>query len=95
MPNNFIQIQPGSQLGTITQGAASDLLTARDRLRQIKAVMEAMIAPGTPSDFSQVEAKFGVIQGQGETLYNLVAGATTQLNGFDITALIDRLGTAR
>lgn len=69
--------------------AVAQLREARDRLNHAKAVMETAINSG---DYSRVEALFGIEAGQGETAYNLVAGVTTDMAGFNISATIARMG---
>lgn len=69
--------------------AVAQLREARDRLDHAKAVMEAAIDNG---DYSEVETLFGAPEGTGQTLYNLVAGVTTDMAGFNISATIARIG---
>ena len=69
--------------------AVAQMREARDRLDHAKAVMETAI---DGSDYSQLEQLFGAPEGTGETLYNLVAGTTTDMAGFNISATIARLG---
>ena len=69
--------------------AVAQLREARDRLDHAKAVMETCISTG---DYSRVETVFGVEAGQGETVYNLVAGVCTDVAGFNISATIARMG---
>lgn len=69
--------------------AVNNLRNARDRLIHAKAVMETAI-DGT--DYTLVETLFGAPAGTGQTLYNLIAGVTGDLAGFNTGATIARLG---
>lgn len=70
--------------------AISQQEMARDTLVRLKAQMETMI---DGDDHSLLEAKFGIATGQGETVYNLVAGAVLTLaEDADLVQLINRLG---
>lgn len=70
--------------------AVAQLREAQDALEHSKAVMEAAIDSG---DYAEVETLFGVQEaGEGQTLYNLVAGVVTDMAGFNISATIARLG---
>lgn len=69
--------------------AVAQMREARDRLNHAKAVMETAIDGG---DYSQVEQLFGAPAGTGQTLYNLVAGVSTDAAGFNISAMIARVG---
>ena len=61
--------------------AVAQIREARDRLNHAKAVMETAI---DGNDYSQVEQLFGAPTGAGQTLYNLVAGVSTDAAGFNI-----------
>lgn len=69
--------------------AVGSLRDARDRIEHAKAVMETTI-DGT--NYAALEELFGVPAGQGETLYNLLAGVNTDMAGFNISATIARIG---
>ena len=69
--------------------AVAQVREARDRFDHAKAVMETCI---DPCDYSKLEEVFGLPEGTVETLYNLVAGVTTDLAGFNISATIARIG---
>ena len=69
--------------------AVAQMREARDRLDHAKAVMETAI---DGSDYSRVEQIFGIEAGQGQTAYNLIAGAATDMAGFNISATIARMG---
>jgi hypothetical protein len=88
MPSQRIDIT-GTQHGASLTTAVAQTREARDRFKHAKAVMEATIVDG---DYSGVEQLFGAPEGTGETLYNLVAGVVTDLDGFNIDATIARMG---
>lgn len=69
--------------------AVAQVREARDRFDHAKAVMETCIDNG---DYSKLEQVFGLETGQGETLYNLIAGVVTDMAGFNMSATIARIG---
>ena len=69
--------------------AVAQMREARDRLNHAKAVMETAI---NADDYSRVEQIFGIEAGHGQTAYNLIAGAVTDMAGFNISATIARMG---
>ena len=83
-----IELTTTDQSGNVAI-ALDNLRNARDRLDYAKAVMEACI-DGT--DYSTLEALFGVPAGEGETFYNLIAGVVSDLSGFNTSATIARIG---
>lgn len=66
---------------------------AIDTLDAVKAVMDHS---NDGSDFSQIEALFGLPDGDGQTVYDLVNGTRLALSGSaqnsNTLALIDRVG---
>jgi hypothetical protein len=89
MAVTYIKVDISKRLGadlrqTVVYGGQFD-----ERLHRLKDVMDTMI-DGT--DYSRLETEFGLAVGQGETVYNLVAGAATDTAGANITQLLNRLG---
>jgi hypothetical protein len=89
MAVTYIKVDVSKRLGadlrqTVVHGAEFD-----ERLHRLKEVMETMI-DGT--DYSRIETEFGLVTGQGETVYNLVAGAATDTAAANIHQLLVRLG---
>jgi hypothetical protein len=89
MAVTYIKVDISKRLGadlrqTVVHGAQLD-----ERLHRLKEVMETMI-DGT--DYSRLETEFGLAAGKGETVYNLVSGAATDVSGTNITQLLIRLG---
>jgi hypothetical protein len=89
MAVTYIKVDVSKRLGadlrqTVVHGAEFD-----ERLHRLKDVMDTMI-DGT--DYTRLETEFGVATGQGETVYNLVAGAATDTAAANITQLLNRLG---
>lgn len=87
-----IQVQRTEQAENV--GAALRLIReARDRLEYAQSVMEACIdSSASPADFAVLEQTFGVPDGEGETVYNLLAGTNSDLHTFNVNAAIARLG---
>ena len=91
MANNFIGIDTTKRLGAVTYNTATQLADARDRLVQLKNDMDNMV---DGADYSVIATQFGVANGQ--TLYNLVAGAASALtSSSDLTNLLNWLAVAR
>jgi hypothetical protein len=89
MAVTYIKVDVSKRLGadlrqTVVYGEQFD-----ERLHRLKDVMDTMI-DGT--DYSRLETEFGLVTGKGETVYNLVAGAATDVSGVNITQLLNRLG---
>ncbi len=89
MAVTYIKVDISKRLGadlrqTVVHGAEFD-----ERLNRLKDVMETMI-DGT--DYSRIETEFGLTAGQGQTVYNLVAGAVTDTAAANIHQLLVRLG---
>lgn len=89
MATLYISVNTSKRLGADVRQAVAMLQQSKDLLERLKAVMEMQIDNG---DFSAIETEFGLPAGTGETLYNLVAGSYTDLNGFNVNALLSRLG---
>jgi uncharacterized protein YecE (DUF72 family) len=89
MAVTYIKVDVSKRLGadlrqTVVHGAEFD-----ERLHRLKEVMDTMI-DGT--DYSRIETEFGLVAGQGQTVYNLVAGAAAGTAATDIHQLLVRLG---
>lgn len=89
MADNHIEIQQAVRLGSMLFSAVSTLRPTHDRIENVKRIMDQVAAGG---DWGALEAKFGVPAGKGETVYNLIAGAFTHLDHFDVLTTMDRLG---
>lgn len=83
-----IELQRTDQSDSVL-AAIGNLRDTRDRLNHAKAVMETCIDNGS---YALVEELFGAPAGSGQTLYNLIAGLTTDLAGFNTSATIARIG---
>lgn len=91
--NNFIQVDITKRLGATGVNAITQLAYSRDTLALLKNDMDNQI---NGTDYSVVEAQFGLPTGKGQTFYNLVAGAVTDINASaNVTQLIYWTGTAR
>ena len=78
MAATYIPINTGQRLGAQLRNAVDQLQAAKQALAKLKAIMDTQV---NVSDYSMVEAQFGLQTGQGVTCYNLVAGTTTELAG--------------
>ncbi len=89
MASNHIPIDTGLRLGQRLRRGVDVTREALTLLTEAKDVMEEMI-DGT--DYSVVEARYGLPAGKGQTAYNLVVAARTAVQSTATTQLINRLG---
>lgn len=94
MANNYIAIGSGNNRHAATLlGSVNNLAAVKDVLEMLKHDMDNMV-DGT--DYSVLEAAFGVPGGKGQTVYNLVAGTVAALQGSsDLTNLLGYLAATR
>jgi hypothetical protein len=73
--------------------ALRQIREARDRLGYAVEVANACIDTATtPANYTMLEEVFGVPAGQGQTVYNLIAGAQNKIDAPDIKTAIARMG---
>jgi hypothetical protein len=89
MATTFLTVDPAKRLGAELRQLVRLLRSCRDQLEQIKGVMDTQV---DGADYTQVATEFGLQAGQGQTAYNLVAGAFTAVNVSAVQQLIDRMG---
>lgn len=79
MANNFINIDLTSnkRLAYKLRQAIDDFLKAESQLEALKSDMDQMI---NGTDYTTLEAEFALPAGKGDDVYNLVAGAVSELN---------------
>lgn len=81
--------------GTNTENG-DKMANAIARLEQARQDMEELLGITLKcingSDYTDVDAEFGMSAGNGQTLYNLLAGAVSHLNNSAISELTDRVG---
>ena len=63
----------GSQLASLVESQNNIIAT----MRKIKSQMDNMT---NASDWTVIEAQFGIPAGKGQTVYNLIAGALSELD---------------
>ena len=85
----YIATNTSKRLGADLRQAMHALKEVRSDMREIKAVMETMISG---ADYSMLETEFGVATGTGQSVYNLVAGALTDMEAANINQTVIRLG---
>jgi hypothetical protein len=68
----------GKPLGRLLNSIVVGVLDNRYHLAKLKSAMDSMASGST---FEVIESELGVDTGQGETVYNIVAGMLAQLNG--------------
>lgn len=89
MATTYIATNTSKRLGADLRQFVHAQKEARSDCRELKAVMETMIDNG---DYSLLETEFGLETGTGQTAYNLVAGALTDLEAANVNQLVIRLG---
>lgn len=89
MATTYISTNTSKRLGADLRQAIHALKEVRSDFRELKGVMETMIDNG---DYSLLETEFGLATGTGQTVYNLVAGSLSSMEGADINQTVIRLG---
>lgn len=89
MATSYIATNTAKRLGADLRQFVHALKEARSDCRELKAVMETMIDAG---NYALLETEFGIATGQGETTYNLVSGALTDMEAANINQTVIRLG---
>lgn len=77
MPDNYIGVNQQSRLGGTLQSSLNGLALHTGTLKQLKLDMDNM-TDGV--SFATVESSFGIPAGKGQTVYNLIAGAVSEIN---------------
>ena len=89
MAQDFITVDKTKNMGADLLNAKETLRNVTDRLQWLKDTMDHNI---DASDYTDVEALFGIPVGDGQTVYNVVATAVSQLGHADVLALFSRVG---
>lgn len=89
MATSWITTNTSKRLGADLRQAVHALKEARSDFREIKGVMETMI---DGADYTLLETEFGLPTGTGQTTYNLVSGALTDMDDANINQTVIRLG---
>lgn len=76
MPINYITVDRARQQGGELLSVIDNLRYYQDRLRQEKEKMDNMT---DGADYTAIETQYGIAAGKGDEVYNLVAGATSEL----------------
>lgn len=89
MAATFVPIDTTKRLGSNLRRAVDVLRDALDQLNKVKNIMDTQV-DGT--DYSVVEAQFGLPAGNGAAVYSLVTGALTAIDVAAVRKSLDRLG---
>ena len=89
MAIDHIAIDTAQRLGLALRNELDRLALARRNITHLKAVMDHMT---DGSDYAAIATKFGAGVGEGQALYNLVAGAVDDLATADMNSLLERVG---
>lgn len=90
MANTHIPVGPNAdRLGNRLRQEVDRAWALSEGIQQLKLIMDEAAAP---PDWTGVEALLGLDPGQGETVYNLLAGTNTALQSSDVQQFIRRLG---
>lgn len=87
MPINHVTVDHSRQQGSELPQVVESLRLQQDKLRQIKEIMDNMTDGIT---YVNIETQFGLPVGKGVTMYNLIAGAVSEIAAdVNLTNLID------
>jgi hypothetical protein len=87
-----ITCNPATAHGKMLAELCDELIEARSKAVRLKRAVESMVLDtGDGATWDQLEAELGVPAGLGQTVYNLIAGATTAIQATDILLLTDRM----
>lgn len=90
MATTFIAINAGQRLGASARQAVDQLRQAKEALAKLKTIMDTQV---DVADYSLVESQFGLQAGKGQTFYNLIAGANTDIGASsNVTQLLNWCG---
>ena len=89
MATSYISVNTNKRLGQDLRYLVHQLKETRSDCRELKAVMETMI---DASNYALLETEFGLATGTGQTTYNLISGALTDMEDANINQTIIRLG---
>jgi hypothetical protein len=76
MPINYITIDQGRQMGGDLLQIIEALRSYQDKLRQHKEIMDNLTDGIT---YTAIETQYGIPTGKGDEVYNLAAGAVSEL----------------
>ena len=76
MAKNNITVNRSFRQGADLVSVVESFRNATDKLKQLKEIMDNMT---DASDWTVIEAQFGVPVGKGEVIYNLVSGTVSEL----------------
>lgn len=76
MPVNYITVDQSKRMGAELLAIVEQLRSSQDKLRQHKEMMDNMTDGIT---YANIETQYGIPTGKGDDLYNLVAGAVSEL----------------
>ena len=79
MASNYLKYNsPVTNGGTAVQTAVDQVLTAWRAFERIKAEMDALV--GSPADYTQLTAAYGLVVGTEQAFYNHVAAIKANLD---------------
>ena len=86
---DYINISSDTRHGAAVRQAVNYTQETAERLTQLKALFDEMV---DGADYSVIETQLGLEAGQGEIVYNLVAGAKGAMDVSAVTQFLARLG---
>lgn len=78
MASTYIHYNPSLKGGAAVYTAVNATLGAWYSAQRIKAEMDSLV--GSPADYTQLEAPFGLVAGTGQAFYNTVVGMKANLD---------------
>jgi hypothetical protein len=90
VPVDNIVVNANSQQGPQLRALQSQIYAARNLAKQIKEQMDQQT---DATDWTKIEAQFGLAAGNGTTVYNLVAAlvGTSGLEAFNVATFCQRI----
>lgn len=89
MPIQNVTIDPTQRLGNQLYNLVASIRDNISSLNEYKNMMDNMSDVGS---FLELETRFGVAAGKGETIYNLMAGSVSELeSNINLSQLVDWL----
>lgn len=83
-----ILLSEATRLSRETRACVEQLRDTHDRMSKLHDALEARTTQGS---WSFIESEFGLQAGDGQSFYNLMAGAWAALQVSDVTSLLSRV----
>ena len=89
MATTYIPVNTGQRLGADLRRVVDLLRDVRDRLERLKNIMDTQV---DGVDYTLIASQFGLPAGDGQLVYNLLAGSFAAVDVAAVNLLINRVG---